>query len=150
MKFIEFKYRYHSRDEKALVLDRQGSWSFNETLAHFNRLHLFFHKKISVLVCRVAHQTKSELEALIEKMRSAKLHTVNLTDNDLVKDHSTHLVTYWISSNLCYLYCYFLNRRNIYIQNWDSQSVERVSISQSHSWLFWGHQQRFCKIWSFH
>ncbi|XP_069146636.1 threonine dehydratase 1 biosynthetic, chloroplastic-like [Solanum lycopersicum] len=61
MKFIEFKYRYHSRDEKALVLDR------------------------------VAHQTKSELEALIEKMRSAKLHTVNLTDNDLVKDHSTHL-----------------------------------------------------------
>ncbi|KAH0723019.1 hypothetical protein KY290_006644 [Solanum tuberosum] len=61
MKFIEFKYRYDSRDEKALVL------------------------------YRVAHQTKSELEALIEKMRSAKLHTVNLTDNDLVKDHSRHL-----------------------------------------------------------
>ncbi|KAH0720706.1 hypothetical protein KY285_005578 [Solanum tuberosum] len=40
---------------------------------------------------RVAHQTKSELEALIEKMRSAKLHTVNLTDKDLVKDHSRHL-----------------------------------------------------------
>ncbi|KAK4724819.1 hypothetical protein R3W88_027598 [Solanum pinnatisectum] len=61
MKFIEFKYRYDSRDEKALVL------------------------------YRVAHQTKSELEALVEKMRSAKLHTVNLTDKDLVKDHSRHL-----------------------------------------------------------
>ncbi|TMW99682.1 hypothetical protein EJD97_002129, partial [Solanum chilense] len=51
----------------------------------------FCKQKISVLVCRVAHQMKSELEALIEKMRSAKLHTVNLTDNDLVKDHKRHL-----------------------------------------------------------
>ncbi|MCE0482566.1 Threonine dehydratase biosynthetic, chloroplastic [Datura stramonium] len=62
MKFTEFNYRYNSSKEKALVL------------------------------YSVALQTKSELESLIERMISAQLHTVNLTDNDLVKDHLRHLM----------------------------------------------------------
>ncbi|MCE3049873.1 Threonine dehydratase biosynthetic, chloroplastic [Datura stramonium] len=62
MMFTEIKYRYDSSNEKALVL------------------------------YRVALQTKAELEALIERMRSAQLHTINLTDNDLVKDHLIHLM----------------------------------------------------------
>ncbi|KAK4345628.1 hypothetical protein RND71_035804 [Anisodus tanguticus] len=53
MKFTEFKYRYNSSKEKALVHYRQ---------------------------------------ALMERMRSAHLHTVNLTDNDLIKDHLRHLI----------------------------------------------------------
>ncbi|KAJ8570825.1 hypothetical protein K7X08_037797 [Anisodus acutangulus] len=65
MKFTEFNYRYSSSNEKALVFD---------------------------LLTRLALRTKSELEALIERMRSAQLHTINLTDNDLVNDHLRHLM----------------------------------------------------------
>ncbi|CAI9783138.1 unnamed protein product [Fraxinus pennsylvanica] len=57
----EFKYRYNTDEEKALVLYSVG-------------LH-----------------TKLELEAMVERMKSARLHTINLTDNDLVKDHLRHL-----------------------------------------------------------
>ncbi|KAF3676204.1 hypothetical protein FXO37_05449 [Capsicum annuum] len=52
---------------------------------------LLFKIMYSVLICRVALQTKSELEAMIERMGSIKLHSINLTDNDLVQDHFRHL-----------------------------------------------------------
>ncbi|KAL2509154.1 Threonine dehydratase biosynthetic [Forsythia ovata] len=62
MNITEFKYRYNSDKEKALVLYSVG-------------LH-----------------TKSELEAMMERMKSAQLQTINLTNNDLVKDHLRHLM----------------------------------------------------------
>ncbi|CAI9760642.1 unnamed protein product [Fraxinus pennsylvanica] len=62
MNIMEFKYRYNSDKEEALVLYSVG-------------LH-----------------TKLELETMVERMKSAQLHTVNLTDNDLVKDHLRHLM----------------------------------------------------------
>ncbi|CAI9778961.1 unnamed protein product [Fraxinus pennsylvanica] len=62
MNITEFKYRYNSDKEKALVLYSVG-------------LH-----------------TKLELEAMVERMKSAQLQTINLTNNDLVKDHLRHLM----------------------------------------------------------
>ncbi|KZV39106.1 chloroplast threonine deaminase 1 precursor [Dorcoceras hygrometricum] len=62
MNITEFKYRYSSEKENALVLYSVG-------------LH-----------------TKSELDEMIERMKSAQLQTMNLTENDLVKDHLRHLM----------------------------------------------------------
>ncbi|CAA2970448.1 threonine dehydratase biosynthetic, chloroplastic-like [Olea europaea subsp. europaea] len=62
MNITEFKYRYNTDKEKALVL------------------------------YSVDLRTKLELEAMVERMKSASLHTINLTDNDLVKDHLRHLM----------------------------------------------------------
>nr|XP_016455948.1 PREDICTED: threonine dehydratase biosynthetic, chloroplastic-like [Nicotiana tabacum] len=62
MKFTEVKYRYNSGNEKAQVLYSVGI------------------------------QTESEPESLMERLKSVQLHTVNLTENDLVKDHLRHLM----------------------------------------------------------
>ncbi|XP_074276604.1 threonine dehydratase 1 biosynthetic, chloroplastic [Silene latifolia] len=62
MNITEFKYRYKSAKEEALVLYSVG-------------LH-----------------TVTELKAMKERMESASLRTINLTDNDLVKDHLRHLM----------------------------------------------------------
>ncbi|XP_052175768.1 threonine dehydratase 1 biosynthetic, chloroplastic-like isoform X2 [Diospyros lotus] len=62
MNITEFKYRYKSDKEEALVLYSVG-------------LH-----------------TVSELRAMIDRMQSSQLRTVNLTNNDLVKDHLRHLM----------------------------------------------------------
>ncbi|XP_073318101.1 threonine dehydratase 1 biosynthetic, chloroplastic-like [Primulina huaijiensis] len=62
MNITEFKYRYNSDKENALVLYSVG-------------LH-----------------TKLELDAMIGRMKSAQLLTINLTENDLVKDHLRHLM----------------------------------------------------------
>ncbi|XP_060176972.1 threonine dehydratase 1 biosynthetic, chloroplastic [Lycium barbarum] len=62
MNITEFKYRYNSDKERALVLYSVG-------------LH-----------------TKLELEGMVERMESADLQTINLTNNDLVKDHLRHLM----------------------------------------------------------
>ncbi|KAK4478694.1 hypothetical protein RD792_014188 [Penstemon davidsonii] len=58
----EFKYRYNSDRETALVLYSVG-------------LH-----------------TEAELDAMMERMESSQLRTINLTKNDLVKDHLRHLM----------------------------------------------------------
>ncbi|PHT70648.1 Threonine dehydratase biosynthetic, chloroplastic [Capsicum annuum] len=60
---------------------------------------LLFKIMYSVLICRVALQTKSELEAMIERMGSIKLHSINLTDNDLVQDHFRHLDLHLLDEN---------------------------------------------------
>lgn len=62
MNITEFKYRYNSDKERALVLYSVG-------------LHAIL-----------------ELEGMVERMESADLQTINLTDNDLVKDHLRHLM----------------------------------------------------------
>ncbi|MCL7026928.1 hypothetical protein MKW94_018798 [Papaver nudicaule] len=62
MNITEFKYRYDATKDKALVLYSVG-------------VH-----------------TTSELEAMIDRMETAKLETINLTNNDLVKDHLRHLM----------------------------------------------------------
>lgn len=61
MNITEFKYRYNSDKEKALVLYSVG-------------LH-----------------TKAELEAMVARMQASQLETLDLTDNDLVKDHLRYL-----------------------------------------------------------
>ncbi|GFQ04167.1 threonine dehydratase biosynthetic chloroplastic [Phtheirospermum japonicum] len=63
MNITEFKYRYNSDKEKALVLYSVG-------------LH-----------------TEAELDAMVKNLKSSQLHTINLTENDLVKDHLRHLVS---------------------------------------------------------
>ncbi|CAL1404097.1 unnamed protein product [Linum trigynum] len=62
MNISEFRYRYDAHKEQALIL---YSVSFGTTF---------------------------ELEKLQDWMKSASLHTLNLTDNDLVKDHLQFLV----------------------------------------------------------
>ncbi|XP_039131149.1 threonine dehydratase 1 biosynthetic, chloroplastic [Dioscorea cayenensis subsp. rotundata] len=62
MNITEFKYRYDARGEKALVLYSVG-------------LH-----------------TESDLGAMVNRMESSQLKTVNLTNNDLAKDHLRHLM----------------------------------------------------------
>nr|WKJ88505.1 threonine dehydratase [Amaranthus hypochondriacus]WLW26940.1 threonine dehydratase [Amaranthus hypochondriacus] len=62
MNITEFKYRSNSAKQEALVLYSVG------------------------------HHTVSELEAMKERMESSKLKTINLTNNDLVKDHLRHLM----------------------------------------------------------
>ncbi|KAF3659653.1 Threonine dehydratase biosynthetic, chloroplastic [Capsicum annuum] len=70
MNITEFKYRYKSDEERALVLYRQG-------------LHDLLN---------VGLHTQLELEGMVERMKSVDLQTINLTDNDLVKDHLRHLM----------------------------------------------------------
>ncbi|KAK6152346.1 hypothetical protein DH2020_014981 [Rehmannia glutinosa] len=41
--------------------------------------------------CSVGLHTDLELEAMVRRMKSAQLQTINLTENDLVKDHLRHL-----------------------------------------------------------
>lgn len=65
-----------------------------------------FHKSLSLslslkiclfyfaCVCSVGLHTKLELEAMVKRMQSSELRTINLTNNDLVKDHLRHLVSY--------------------------------------------------------
>ncbi|CAM8964619.1 unnamed protein product [Rhodiola kirilowii] len=62
MNITEFKYRYKTNEKEALVLYSVG-------------VH-----------------THSELKAMLERMKSAKLETKNHTANDLVKDHLRHLM----------------------------------------------------------
>ncbi|KAL2250702.1 UNVERIFIED_CONTAM: Threonine dehydratase 1 biosynthetic, chloroplastic [Sesamum indicum] len=62
MNITEFKYRYYSDKEKSLVLYSVG-------------LH-----------------TEAEIHAMVKRMESSQLHTINLTENDLVKDHLRHLM----------------------------------------------------------
>ncbi|KAM0937239.1 putative threonine ammonia-lyase [Dioscorea sansibarensis] len=62
MNITEFKYRYDARGEQALVLYSVG-------------LH-----------------TESDLGAMVNRMESSQLKTLNLTDNDLAKDHLRHLM----------------------------------------------------------
>ncbi|XP_010242986.1 PREDICTED: threonine dehydratase biosynthetic, chloroplastic [Nelumbo nucifera] len=62
MNITEFKYRYDASREDALVL-------------------------YSVVL-----HTVSELEAMVDRMESSQLRTINLTNNDLVKDHLRHLM----------------------------------------------------------
>ncbi|KAI3696712.1 hypothetical protein L6452_29212 [Arctium lappa] len=58
----EFKYRYNSDRKQALVLYSVG-------------IH-----------------TKLELEAMMERMKSFQLQTIEFTNNDMVKDHLRHLM----------------------------------------------------------
>ncbi|KAF8403183.1 hypothetical protein HHK36_011280 [Tetracentron sinense] len=64
----EFKYRYDASKEEALVLYRQA------------------------LLNLVGLHTVSELRAMLDRMDSSQLRTINLTNNDLVKDHLRHLM----------------------------------------------------------
>ncbi|OVA19456.1 Threonine dehydratase [Macleaya cordata] len=68
MNITEFKYRYDASKKEALVLYRQ-------VLLNFVGLH-----------------TVSELAAMVNRMESCQLRTMNLTTNDLVKDHLRHLM----------------------------------------------------------
>ncbi|KAL6637716.1 hypothetical protein ACP70R_025288 [Stipagrostis hirtigluma subsp. patula] len=62
MNITEFKYRYDSNTKDALVLYSVGIY------------------------------TDAELRAMMDRMESAKLRTVNLTDNDLAKDHLRYFI----------------------------------------------------------
>ncbi|XP_019187534.1 PREDICTED: threonine dehydratase biosynthetic, chloroplastic-like [Ipomoea nil] len=62
MNITEFRYRYSSGRAQSLVL------------------------------YRVSVHTKMELDAMVERMILSDLHTIDLTDNDLVKDHLRHLI----------------------------------------------------------
>ncbi|KAL3628411.1 Threonine dehydratase biosynthetic, chloroplastic [Castilleja foliolosa] len=62
MNITEFKYRYNSDKDKALVLYSVG------------------------------HHTEAELDVMVKNLKSSQLHTINLTENDLVKDHLRHLM----------------------------------------------------------
>ncbi|XP_044980040.1 threonine dehydratase 1 biosynthetic, chloroplastic [Hordeum vulgare subsp. vulgare] len=62
MNITEFKYRYDSHGKEALVLYSVGIY------------------------------TDHELKAMVERMESSELKTVNLTDNDLAKDHLRYFI----------------------------------------------------------
>ncbi|XP_031102927.1 threonine dehydratase 1 biosynthetic, chloroplastic-like [Ipomoea triloba] len=62
MNITEFRYRYSSGQGQTLVLYSVG-----------------LHKKM-------------ELDAMVDRMTLSQFHTIDLTDNDLVKDHLRHLI----------------------------------------------------------
>ncbi|CAH9110011.1 unnamed protein product [Cuscuta epithymum] len=62
MNITEFRYRYNCEKGKTLVLYSVG-------------LH-----------------TKKELKKMLERLTHSQFHTLDLTDNDLVKDHLRHLI----------------------------------------------------------
>ncbi|CAM0875173.1 unnamed protein product [Alopecurus aequalis] len=62
MNITEFKYRYDSNGKEALVLYSVGIY------------------------------TDHELQAMVERMELSQLKTVNLTDNDLAKDHLRYFI----------------------------------------------------------
>lgn len=43
---------------------------------------------------RIGLHTKVELEEMVDRMELEQLHTINYTDNELVKDHLRHLVLF--------------------------------------------------------
>lgn len=67
----------------------------------FHTNYSFFH-----LLYSVGLHTKAELEAMVDRMESSDLHTINLTDNDLVKDHLRHLVL--LTSDSGFYCCIFM------------------------------------------
>lgn len=50
----------------------------------------------------VGLHTDLELQAMVQRMESAQLQTINLTENDLVKDHLRHLVCISFICFLCF------------------------------------------------
>ncbi|OVA17899.1 Threonine dehydratase [Macleaya cordata] len=74
MNITEFKYRYDASKEKALI---------NSLIC----ISYWF-----VFICSVGLHTVSGLEAMMERMRTSQLQTIDLTNNDLVKDHLRHLM----------------------------------------------------------
>ncbi|KAJ9555082.1 hypothetical protein OSB04_009696 [Centaurea solstitialis] len=71
MNITEFKYRYDSQEKQALVLYRQEP---------------------SIILSNVGLHTKFELQAMVERMESYQLKTIEFTNNDMVKDHLRHLM----------------------------------------------------------
>lgn len=53
--------------------------------------------------CSVGVHTDSDLKAMINRMEQSQLRTMNLTNNDLAKDHLRHLVCF-LSYDILYLY----------------------------------------------
>ncbi|KAG9449536.1 hypothetical protein H6P81_009501 [Aristolochia fimbriata] len=51
-----------------------------------------FNKKKAVVTYSVGIQTVAELQDVVERMKQSQLHTIDLTNNELVKDHLRHLM----------------------------------------------------------
>lgn len=57
------------------------------------------------VVCSVGLHTVFELSGMVERMESSQLTTINLTNDDLVKDHLRHLVNIFSSEfPSCFLF----------------------------------------------
>ncbi|KAK3010116.1 hypothetical protein RJ639_010715 [Escallonia herrerae] len=96
MNITEFKYRYSS-DKEAVVLYRQEtslSLSLSPPLSLCTSVSMCGDCNYNCLLamCSVGLHTRSELEAMVDRMESSRLRTINFTDNDLVKDHIRHLM----------------------------------------------------------
>lgn len=70
-------------------------------------------------ICSVGLHTEAELGAMMNRMKSAQLQTINLTDDDLVKDHLRYFVSSFVDNSfevldeslscaICMLSCSFL------------------------------------------
>jgi hypothetical protein len=57
-------------------------------------LHIYILCLIFPLSCSVGIHKGVELRAMKDRMESSGLRTLDLTDNDLAKDHLRHLVSY--------------------------------------------------------
>lgn len=58
------------------------------------KLHLPILVTVVSVACSVGLHTVLELGAMVDRLESSQLQTINLTSNDLVKDHLRHLVTF--------------------------------------------------------
>ncbi|XP_055808535.1 threonine dehydratase 1 biosynthetic, chloroplastic-like [Solanum dulcamara] len=77
--------------------EEPGSFKkFYEILGHTNITELKYRynseKENARVLYRVSLHTKLELEVMADRMESSQLHTINYTDNELVKDHLRHLM----------------------------------------------------------
>ncbi|KAK6778731.1 hypothetical protein RDI58_025449 [Solanum bulbocastanum] len=77
--------------------EERGSFKkFYEMVGHTNITELKYRydseKENARVFYRVGLHTKVELEEMVDRMESSQLHTINYTDNDLVKDHLRHLI----------------------------------------------------------
>lgn len=96
MNITEFKYQYDSGEKQASVLYRLKIVFFEKNL------NLYFDNFFVIVNCySVGLHTKFELQAMVERMESYELKTMEFTNNDMVKDHLRHLVIH-NNSNILY------------------------------------------------
>ncbi|WMV52431.1 hypothetical protein MTR67_045816 [Solanum verrucosum] len=79
------------------MAEERGSFKkFYEMVGHTNITELKYRydseKENARVFYRVGLHTKVELEEMVDRMESSQLHTINYTDNELVKDHLRHLI----------------------------------------------------------
>ncbi len=84
-----------------------GAKTFIHTCIHLYEYVGHSGKLKQVMVCSVGLHKEEELSALKKRMETAGMHTLDMTNNDLAKDHLRHLVSFSLKPARASLFTYF-------------------------------------------